>query len=194
MVAVPFGGAPTVEDEGALGARAQLGRDDFALLYRELLPDVFRYCYRRLRHQDAAKDATSQFFAQALAGLSRFHGGSFRAWLFTIAHHVVVDEVRKAPPTSPLHEAGSVADPSPSPDELLIRAEAGQTLAGLMSQLTPAQRQVVELRLAGLTAVEIAAVMGRSHGTIRNVQHQTLSRMRELLAQQAEAGESRDGA
>lgn len=193
MVVVPFGSVPTIEDEASLGARAQLGRDDFAVLYRHYLPDVYRYCFRRLRRQDAAEDATSQIFAQALAGLARFHGGSFRAWLFTIAHHVVVDEVRKARPTAQLDDADSLADPAPSLDDQMIQAEAGQTLAGLMSHLTPMQRQVLELRLAGLTAVEIAAVTGRSHGTIRNVQHQTLARLRELLARDSEIGEANDG-
>jgi RNA polymerase sigma-70 factor (ECF subfamily) len=193
MVVVPFGGTRTIEDEANLDARAQLDRDDFALLYRQHLPDVYRYCYRRLRRQDAAEDATSQIFAQALAGLPRFHGGSFRAWLFTIAHHVVVDEMRKMRPASPLDDADTIADPGPSLDDQVIRDEAGQTLMSMMSHLSPTQRQVLELRLAGLTAVEIAEVMGRSHGTIRNMQHQTLARMRELLARQAEIGESCDG-
>lgn len=194
MVVVPVGSAPAVEDEAGLGARAQLGRADFALLYREHVPAVYRYCYRRLRRPDAAEDATSQVFTQALAGLSRFHGGSFRAWLFTIAHHVVVDEVRKARPSSPLDDAGSLADPAPSLDDLVIRDETEQSLAALMRQLTPVQRQVLELRLAGLTAVEIAAVLGRSRGTIRNLQHAALARLRQIIAEQAESGDRCDDA
>jgi len=39
-----------------------------------------------------------------------------------------------------------------------------------------AQRRVVDLCLAGLTAVEKAAVMGRGHGTIRNLRHRALVR------------------
>ncbi len=47
---------------------------------------------------------------------------------------------------------------------------------------------MVELRLAGLTGVEIAAAIGRSHGTVRNLQHQTLLTLRSRL------GLSRTGA
>lgn len=182
MVVVPIGGSPVVDDQAPRVQRARLDREDFALLYRQYLPDIYRYCYRRLRRQEAAEDATSQIFAQALAALPRFESGSFRAWLFTIAHHVVIDEVRRTRPAASLEVAASLVDPAPTVEDVVLREEAGQTIAGLMSQLTPAQQQVLELRLAGLTAVEIAAVMGRSHGTIRNLQHRTLVRLRELLA------------
>lgn len=181
MLVVPLSGSLALDDEPDLVARAQRDRQDFALLYRQYLPDVYRYCYRRLGSQEAAEDASSQIFSQALAALPRFQSGSFRAWLFTIAHHVVIDEVRRTRPASSLEVAASLIDPAPSPDDVVIRAEAGQMIATVMTQLPPAQRQVLELRLAGLTAVEIAAVMGRSSGTIRNLQHRTLVRLRELL-------------
>jgi RNA polymerase sigma factor (sigma-70 family) len=145
-----------------------------------------------LGSQEAAEDATSQIFSQALAALPRFQSGSFRAWLFTIAHHVVVDEVRRTRPASSLEVAATLIDPAPALDDVMVRAEAGQTIAAVMSQLPPAQRQVLELRLAGLTAVEIAEVMGRSSGTIRNLQHRTLVRLRELLGTDDGDGETRD--
>jgi RNA polymerase sigma-70 factor (ECF subfamily) len=184
MLVVPLSGSPVLDDEADLVARAQRDRQQFALLYRQYLPPVYRYCYRRLGSQEAAEDATSQIFAQALAALPHYRSGSFRAWLFTIAHHVVIDEVRRRRPASSLEVAGDMIDPAPTLDDVVIRAEAGQLIATAMSQLPPAQRQVLELRLAGLTAVEIAAVMGRSNGTIRNLQHRTLVRLRELLGTQ----------
>lgn len=186
MVTVPLVGLPT-DDEDALVARAQRDRREFAALYRQYLTPVYRYCYRRLGSQEAAEDATSQIFAQALAALPRYRSGSFRAWLFTIAHHVVVDDVRQRRPAAALETAAEIIDPGPSLDEIVIRGEQDHSLAVVMARLDPAQRQVLELRLAGLTAVEIAAVMGRSHGAIRTLQHRTLLRLRELL------GASHDG-
>jgi RNA polymerase sigma-70 factor, ECF subfamily len=189
MLVVPLSGSPVLDDEANLVARAQRDRQQFALLYRQYLPHVYRYCYRRLGSQEAAEDATSQIFSQALAALPHYRSGSFRAWLFTIAHHVVIDEVRRRRPASSLEVAAGMIDPAPTLDDVVIQAEAGQSIAAVMSQLPPTQRQVLELRLAGLTAVEIAAVMGRSNGTIRNLQHRTLVRLRELLgAQDAEGG------
>ena len=181
MAVVSLVDSPVVDDEAEHVARAQRDRQSFTLLYRRYLPQVYRYCYRRLGSKEVAEDATSQIFAQALAALPRYQHGSFRAWLFTIAHHVVIDEVRRARPASSLDMATDVADPAPGLDDVVIRAEARQTIVAVMSQLSPTQQQVLELRLAGLTGVEIAAVMDRSHGTIRNLQHQTLVRLRELL-------------
>jgi RNA polymerase sigma-70 factor (ECF subfamily) len=181
MVVVQLLGSSVVEDEADLVARAQHDRQDFAVLYRQYLPRIYAYCYRRLGSQDAAEDATSQIFTQALAALPRFQRGSFRAWLFTIAHNVVVDELRRSRPVASLDAGHELADRALELEDVATRVEAEQTIATLMSQLSPAQQQVLELRLAGLTAVEIASVMGRSHGTIRNLHHQTLVRLRELL-------------
>jgi RNA polymerase sigma factor (sigma-70 family) len=182
MAVASLAGSQVVTVEADLVARAQRDRQEFAHLYREYLPHVYRYCYRSLGNQEAAEDATSQIFTQALAALPRYTSGSFRAWLFTIAHNVVVDEARRRRPTSSLDLAETLVDPAPQLDEALIETETRQTIVALMSQLSPTQRQVLELRLSGLTAVEIAAVMGRSHGTIRNLHYQTVARLRELLA------------
>ena len=195
MVVVPLANASVVDEDTVLVARAQRDPQDFALLYRQYLPQVYRYCYRRLGSREAAEDATSQVFAQALAALSRFEdrGGSFRSWLFTIAHNIVTDEGRRMRPSLPLDVAGAIAASVPEPDEVVIRAEERQTLAALLLRLPPQQRRVLELRMAGLTGVEIAAVLGRSHGAIRKLQYRTLLRLRDMLgATGAQTKEARD--
>jgi RNA polymerase sigma-70 factor (ECF subfamily) len=195
MVVVSLVSSPVVDDDADLVVRAQHDRHAFAHLYRQYLPQIYRYCYRRLGSQEAAEDATSRIFTQALAALPRYQerGGSFRAWLFTIAHHVVVDEARRARPVSSLDEVSAVVDPGLPPEDVVIRSEEGQSLTAVMTHLSPDQRRVVELRLSGLTAVEIAAVMGRSHGTIRNLHHRALVRLRELLGVRTVGGGARDG-
>jgi RNA polymerase sigma-70 factor (ECF subfamily) len=195
MVVVSLVGSPVVDDEADLVLRAQHDRRAFADLYRQYLPQIYRYCYRRLGSQEAAEDATSRIFTQALVALPRYQqrSGSFRAWLFTIAHHTVVDEARRARPVSSLDETSTVLDPGPPPEDVVIRSEEGQSLAAVMAHLTPDQRRVVELRLAGLTAVEIAAVMGRSHGTIRNLHHRALVRLRHLFEVRTLDEGGRDG-
>ena len=194
MVVVPFADSSVVGDDADLVARAQRDRQDFALLYQQYLPHVYRYCYRRLGTRAATEDATSQIFAQALAALPRFQdrGGSFRSWLFTIAHHVVTDEERRMRPSVPLDLASTVAAPFPTPEEVVIQAEERQRVSSLLRQLPPPQRQVLELRMAGLTGVEIAAALGRSHGAIRKLQYRTLIRLRDMLGVTNATKEARD--
>jgi len=92
---------------------------------------VYRYCYRSLGSQEAAEDATSQIFTQALAALHRYKSGSFRAWLFTIAHNVVVDEARRRRPASSLDLAETLVDPAPELDQAFIEMETRQTNVAL---------------------------------------------------------------
>jgi RNA polymerase sigma-70 factor, ECF subfamily len=169
------------DDEAPLVAAAQADPRAFAALYRRHVDPVYRFCYRRLGAKEAAEDATAQVFAKALAGLPGFRGGSFRGWLFAIAHRVVADEVRAARHHAPLATAEDVLDPAPGPEETAVRAEAAGAVRALLARLPPEQRRVLELRLAGLTGAEIAAALGRSHGTVRNLQHRTLVRLRDLL-------------
>lgn len=171
----------TGDDEAELIARAQRDPSAFAPLYGRYLGPIYRYCYARLGSKAAAEDATSVVFAQALAALPRYHDIAFRAWLFTIAHNVVASSYRAARPHQPLSAVVEVADPTPSPEEQALCADEHRRLRTFLSELSPDQRQVVELRLAGLTAAEIGVVMGRNRASVDAIQHRAVMRLRTLL-------------
>jgi RNA polymerase sigma-70 factor (ECF subfamily) len=168
--------------ESELIARAVHDPQAFALLYRRYLDPVYRYCYHRLGSKEAAEDATSQVFAKALAALSSYRADRpFRSWLFAIAHNVIVDAHRARRVHQPLNAAVDVLDAAPSPEDLALAAEEKHTVQTLLAGLTPDQARVVELRLAGLTEVEIARVLGRRPGAVRAVQFRALTKLRALL-------------
>jgi RNA polymerase sigma factor (sigma-70 family) len=169
-------------DEAALVAQAVRDLKSFEPLYRRYVDPVYRYCYRRLGSREAAEDATSLVFAKALAALPRFRGGSFRAWLFAIAHRVVVDEIRSTRRAQPLGAAALVADASPTPEELALAEDRDRSVRGLLAALPLVQRHILELRLAGLTGPEIAEALGRSHASVRTGQLRAVARLRLLLA------------
>lgn len=169
------------DDDAALVARA---RDDplaFAALYDRHIDAVFGYCVLRLGRREAAEDAASVIFSRALAGLPRYRGPSFRAWLFGIAHHVVIDVYRDTRADLSLDAAQDLGDPAASPEEAAIASEAARALTAALAHLTPDQRQVIELRLAGLTGAEIGAALGRSQGAIAVAQHRAMRRLKHLL-------------
>lgn len=169
------------DDDAALVAAALADRCAFALLYRRYLDPVYRYCHRRLGGREAAEDATALVFTKALVALPTFRVGSFRAWLFTIAHNVVVDAHRARRPVAPMDAAIGIADPAPTPEERAMATDAGQTLRSVFGHLSPDQRRVVELHLAGLSGSEIASVLGRSPAAVRAIQSRAVFRLRELL-------------
>jgi DNA-directed RNA polymerase specialized sigma24 family protein len=100
----------TAPDDAVLVAAAQVDPTAFAPLYARYLPPVYRYCYRRLGTSAAAEDATSEIFVKVLAALPRYRAVSFRSWLFTIAHHVITDILRRRRPLEPLEAADDPVD------------------------------------------------------------------------------------
>ena len=153
----------TEPEEVALIAAAQACPEAFAPLYARYLDPVYRYCYRRLGSREAAEDATSQVFVQALAALPRYRDGSFRSWLFTIAHHVVTDAARRGKPTYPLDAGAEPIAVAHSPEVMALGAESRATL---------------RVWLAGLTGAEIARVLGRGTGAVKMLQYWAMTRLR----------------
>lgn len=181
--------ASAIDDEAEIIARATLDRQAIAPLYNRYLPAVYRYCYARLGSREAAEDLTSLVFARALAALPTYRGGSFAAWLFTIARNAVSNASRRAPDRS-LTEI-DVIDATPTPEELAIVSDEHRRLWELLRRLSADQRQVVELRLAGLSGPEIARVLGRSHTSVRSLQFRAVARLRELMQRDQEDDDGR---
>lgn len=155
----------------------------FGQLYERYFPIVYGYCQRRLDEPAAAEDACAAIFSRAFASLSTCrHPDRFRSWLFTIAHHEVTDRYRAREPMADLETvAHTLRDPARSPEDSAIAAEERRSLHAALAALPDDQRQVVELRLSGLSGPEIAAVIGRRHGAIRALQHRAFTRLRTLL-------------
>jgi RNA polymerase sigma-70 factor, ECF subfamily len=177
-------GSEAVDDldgEAALVDRARHDRQAFAPLYRRYADPVYRYCYRCLGSKEAAEDAAAQIFTQAIAALPRYRDGSFRSWLFTIAHNVIVSTRRANRFHWSLADIVLWPSSEPSPEDLAIDGAEREALRAMLNRLSTDQRELLELRLAGLNDAEIARVVGRSHGAVRIAQHRAIVRLREML-------------
>ena len=174
--------AERLVEEAAIVARAQDDLGAFEPIYRRYYHPIFRYAFRRLEHREIAADATAQTFARALAGIHGFRGGTVAGWLFTIARHVVIDMTRQRRPSLDLDAAAHVVDPQRLPDERAIASDQQQALDRAIARLTPEQRQIVELRLAGLSGPEIADALSLSVSATKSSQFRAYARLRTLLA------------
>jgi RNA polymerase sigma-70 factor (ECF subfamily) len=182
------------DDERTLIAAARHDRRAFAPLYARYAAPIFQYCYGQLGSREAAEDATSAVFAKALAALPRYRDGSFRSWLFTIAHNTITDHFRAARRETPIEAAAEIVAPGPALDDVASDEDARRRLRDLLAQLPADQRSVIELRLMELNGPEIAAVLGRSHAWVRVTQFRAVARLRTLMSIGAEPSEARHDA
>jgi RNA polymerase sigma-70 factor (ECF subfamily) len=172
---------PGIAEEKLLVQQARREPADFGPLYERYVDQIYRYCFQALGDRDSAEDATSQTFAKALAALPRYRDNSFRGWLFTIARNAVTD-IRRRRPTVAIDAAPPLYAPDDSPEDQAVAFDARRQLRHALGQLTPDQRDVVELRLIGLTGVEVAAVLGKPASAVKSLQFRAYLRLRELLA------------
>ena len=174
-------------DERAIVRRAQRHPQAFAPLYERYVDDVFAYCLNRTSDRELAADLTHQIFARVLAALPQFtqqRPGSFRSWLFSIAHNLVIDTWRTRKDAASLDHpthAPTIVDCARSPEEQAIASEQRWALAAAIAQLTEPQRQVVELRLSGHTGPEIAVALDMHLAAVKSTQFRAYARLRILL-------------
>lgn len=169
-------------DDRHLADQARHSAEAFGALYERYLSRVYNYCLHRVESLQAAEDLTATVFERAFSRIDTFRGGSFRAWLFRIAHNAVTDHYRRRRNLVSWQPEMSGADDAPSPEEQAIATEKRAQIYELLTELTDDQRRVVELRLSGLTGSEIAEVIDRSPDAVKMLQFRALERMRTRLA------------
>jgi RNA polymerase sigma-70 factor, ECF subfamily len=164
---------------------AQHDRAAFGALYRRYLDRVYGYCFYLLGDHHDAEDVTERTFMAALAAIDRYRdeGASFRSWLFRIAHNQLANALRSRGRrrASSLDEvAEPVVDDDPA--GFVGIADESRRLRRALESLPDDRRQVVVLRFVdGLSAREIGAVLGRSEGAVRVLQHRALRQLAEIL-------------
>jgi RNA polymerase sigma factor (sigma-70 family) len=140
----------------------------FETFYEAHREEVYRFLGRRLGRQ-RAEDAFQETFLRALRAYPRLaHGEHLRAWVFTIASRIVVDEARKSRPSAELPEL-SAEDGLP----------AFEDLAPLTDDLPPKERAAVVLRYGyDLDYDEIGAALGSSEEAARQAASAGVRRLR----------------
>jgi RNA polymerase sigma-70 factor (ECF subfamily) len=127
----------------------EAGRDAASQLLDRYRERVLVWCWRVLGDRELALDLAQEALLNAYGRLLDYeHDGRFGAWLFTIARHRCLDELRRR--RVPLAEEAVlelVADPQPGPDEVFERQATSRDLLALVQEtLTPLEQDAVWLR------------------------------------------------
>jgi RNA polymerase sigma-70 factor, ECF subfamily len=174
--------------DAALATAARLDPAAFVPLYERHVAQVFRYCFFKLGQREAAEDATSQVFLEALRDIGHFRGEVFAGWLFRIAQHTVSDALRRgrrARGHLPLDAAGELADAVSNAGDLDDTAIAVRVA---LETLPHDLRLTLELQLAGWTSEQIGAALDRSPSAVRMARARGLKQLRATLGDPAAEG------
>jgi RNA polymerase sigma-70 factor (ECF subfamily) len=144
--------------------------------------------YARSRGSSEPEDLTSEVFLAVFTQLSGFVGeeAGFRAFVFTIAHRRLVDELRSRS-RRPWNVAWSEQTDlrrSVDAEEQALEALGSVEARTLLDGLAPNQRDVLVLRIFGdLTVQQIAGIVGKRPGAVKALQRRGLESLRRKVSQ-----------
>ena len=171
--------------------QAECRRREEALiaLYESHYERVARYIFARLGDRQKAEDLASETFVRALGSLNRFEerGLPMEAWIFRIAHNLVVDWMRKRSRVDRVPLDGILIRSDADPEEDAETSDQIEHLKRAMDHLSPAQREVIGLRFfSGLSSEECARVLGKKPGAVREMQSAAVKTLRRVLVREFE--------
>jgi RNA polymerase sigma factor (sigma-70 family) len=143
---------------------------------------VLRYLRSTVRQQAAAEDLCADTFCHAWDAWPRFSGtdAEARAWLIRIARNLLIDAVRRDGRVK-----FSMLDPDqPSPQGIEVDAEV-LDLRRAMASLHRDDRELLAMRMAGLSHAEMAQARGKSEEATKKAWQRALVRVREQLEERA---------
>ena len=163
-----------------------------AELYEEYYARISRYAFVHIGEKNDAEDIAGETFLRALKTLDSYQerGVPINAWLFKIAHNLVVDYLRKRTKVKMQSmdittDITMVAD-NEDPSMLVEKNIQIEKIKGAMQNLTADQRTVIGLRfLGGMTSKEVADIMNKNDGAVREMQRAAIERLRNILATEA---------
>ena len=170
-------------DQDLLARAVQGDAEAFGDLYERYLDEIQRYIFYRVANRFDAEDLTETVFLKAWESLPHVEApiANLRAWLYRIAHNIVVDYYRSAKETRELPDK-QLSDRQPSPENQIQDRHLQQRLAGFIRSLDPNLQQVIVSRfISGLSHAETAQIMGIKEGYVRVLQLRALQKLRHML-------------
>ena len=150
--------------------------EQFEALYRRTFPRVYAYVASMLRDRSAAEEVTAQAYERAYRKRSSYKSGrgTAEAWLFGIARHAALDELRRLKRRAPLE-----ADSAVAPDDHAEDVAERETVRAALATLDPRERDLLALKFqAGLSNTEIARVLATSESNVGTKLHRTMQKLR----------------
>lgn len=161
-------------------------REAFGQLYDHYVDGIYRFVYYKVFSQSLAEELTGDTFERALGAIGSFQwqGKDFRAWLTTIARNLVLDHHKSS--RSRLEKVFDVLpesrDAAQGPEADALATLTSELLVRALSELRSDHRDCLVMRfLQGLSITETAKAMGRSEGSVKQLQLRAVRNLAKIL-------------
>lgn len=169
------------ENAGAEGQHKAM----LAALFEEYYDRIAHYAYIRIGNRSESEDIAGEVFLKALKSLASYQerGVPMPAWLFRIAHNLVVDYLRRLTKRQMVRLDNLEIENGADPAFLAEKNADIEQVTKAMAKLTQEQREVIGLRFfAGLSSKETGSVLNKNSGTVREMQRAAIEKLRNLMA------------
>nr|MBN1229238.1 sigma-70 family RNA polymerase sigma factor [Anaerolineae bacterium] len=173
-------------DDAELVRLAKTDQRAFGVIYERYIDRIYNYIYYRTGNKYDAEDLTSRVFQRAMRHISGYEdrGVPFSAWLYRIAHNLVVNyhRDRKRRQIVPIEDLVITAKSSEAPEFVTQQREEHEELLQAIRNLPEDRQQMLILKyIERMSNAEIGEIMGRSEGAIKSLYHRTLIALRAEL-------------
>ncbi|MCG2620807.1 RNA polymerase sigma factor [Arthrobacter sp. I2-34] len=156
----------------------------FSSIYTTLAPGVTGYL--RARGMEDTEASVQEVFLTVFSRIGTVRGGwqGLRTFTFSVAHARYVDEVRRRARHPGFADYDPGADPrtTGSAEEAVLDSLAASDVGKQLKALNPDQREVLLLRIvADLSLEQVAEIMGKSTGSIKQLQRRGLLKLKSLI-------------
>ncbi len=149
---------------------AQGSEAAFVQFYQIFESRISAFLNIRLHDTDEAGDVLNDVMWDVWRGAKTFQGrSSVTTWVFGIAHHKLIDYLRRSGKYRTEQLEDSLVEPSTDNlDEILLQKQLGHHIQHCMGKLSPDHRQTVHLAFfEDLSYREIGDITGSPEGTIK---------------------------
>ena len=173
---------------------AKNGED--STLYGRFAGIILHYLFQQVSNEQDAEDLLLEVFLAALQDKSLINlpDGRQLAWLRRVARNKVIDRYRHIALVNllPIEQALEMEDTALTPEQYTEQKENYERLYQSIAQLSSLQREVIRLRYRnGLRFYEIAEMLEKPEGTVRQLFVRTLRQLRTIY-DQLERGNSNE--
>ncbi|MCQ6276636.1 RNA polymerase sigma factor [Bacillus sp. V3B] len=159
-------------------------KEEIAEWYDQHSKSVLSFILLMVKDYQQAEDLTHDTFVKAYLYYDSFkHHSSEKTWLFSIAHNLTVDFLRKRKPSLLFKEVFQLQkDTHPLPEEVIQIREESYEIYKALEKLKDTYRKVIVLRKIKCFSIEdTAKILGWSESKVKSTLFRALPVLRKQL-------------